>query len=124
MPSIAQTAEPFASGANTRGLIDDCLARIKDPAGEGGRVFLKVYGETALAAADHYDCIRAHGAAPSPFAGIPVSIKDLFDVAGDVTTAGSVVLRDAAPAARGAPAVARPRPGRVSPAPRRHARRL
>ena len=30
--------------------------------------------------------------------GLPVSIKDLFDVAGDITTAGSVVLRDAAPA--------------------------
>src|SRR5262249_25848531 len=124
MPSIAETAAAFASGAKTRGLIEDCLARIKDPAGAGGRVFRKVYGEPALAAADHSDCIRAHGAAPSPFAGIPVSIKDLFDVAGDVTTAGSVVLRDAAPAARDAPAVARLRPGRVSPAPRRHARRL
>ena len=54
-----------------------------------------------------YDRLRARGAAPSPFAGIPVSIKDLFDVAGDVTTAGSVVLRDAAPAARDAPCVAR-----------------
>ena len=50
---------------------------------------------------------RAHGAAPSPFAGIPVSIKDLFDIAGDVTTAGSVALRDAKAAERDAPAVAR-----------------
>ena len=68
------------------------------PAGEGRRAFLKVHAEDALAAADYYDRLRARGAAPSPFAGIPVSIKDLFDIAGDVTTAGSIVLRDAAPA--------------------------
>ena len=51
-----------------------------------------------------YDRLRARGAAPSPFAGIPVSIKDLFDIAGDVTTAGSIALRDAEPARRDAPA--------------------
>jgi aspartyl-tRNA(Asn)/glutamyl-tRNA(Gln) amidotransferase subunit A len=83
------------------------LARIDDPSGEGSRVFLKVNAAGALAAADYYDHLRSHGAAPSPFAGIPVSIKDLFDVAGEVTTAGSVVLRDAAAAARDAPCVAR-----------------
>src|SRR5262249_57867217 len=51
--------------------------------------------------------LRKEARAPSPFAGIPVSIKDLFDIAGDVTTAGSVALRDHAPAMRDAPAVAR-----------------
>src|SRR5216684_3299039 len=107
MRSIAGTAAGFTSGARSRALVEDCLARIKDPAGEGRRVFLKVHAEAALAAADYCDRLRARGAAPSPFAGIPVSIKDLFDVAGDVTTAGSVVLRDAPPAARDAPAVAR-----------------
>src|SRR5712691_6678928 len=107
MRSIAGTAAGFTSGARSRALVEDCLARIKDPAGEGGRVFLKVHAEAALAAADYYDRLRARGAAPSPFAGIPVSIKDLFDVAGDVTTAGSVVLRDAPPAKYDAPAVAR-----------------
>src|SRR5216683_2197645 len=107
MRSIAGTAAGFTSGARSRALVEDCLARIKDPAGEGRRVFLKVHAEAALAAADYCDRLRARGAAPSPFAGIPVSIKDLFDVAGDVTTAGSVVLRDVPPAARDAPAVAR-----------------
>src|SRR5262249_27197304 len=51
--------------------------------------------------------LRKEARAPSPFAGIPVSIKDLFDIAGDVTTAGSVALRDHAPAKADAPAVAR-----------------
>lgn len=42
-----------------------------------------------------------------PLAGIPVSIKDLFDVAGEVTSAGSTILAAAPPAARDCPAVAR-----------------
>ena len=92
---IGDIAAQLADGAKSRALVEECLARIDDPAGEGGRVFLKVHAEPALAAADFYDRLRARGDAPSPFAGIPVSIKDLFDIAGDVTTAGSVVLRDA-----------------------------
>jgi aspartyl-tRNA(Asn)/glutamyl-tRNA(Gln) amidotransferase subunit A len=42
-----------------------------------------------------------------PLAGIPVSVKDLFDVAGQVTAAGSKVLAQAAPAEADCPAVAR-----------------
>src|SRR5258707_9596118 len=108
MPSLAQDKAELAGGGKSRGLVEQCLARISDQSGEGGRVFLKVHAADALAAADFYDRVRADGAAPSPFAGIPVSIKDLFDIAGDVTTAGSV----AAPGGKGAggagPARARP----------------
>jgi Asp-tRNA(Asn)/Glu-tRNA(Gln) amidotransferase A subunit family amidase len=51
---------------------------------------------------------EARQAAPTtPLAGLAVSVKDLFDVAGEVTRAGSVVLDDAAPARADAPAVAR-----------------
>src|SRR5262249_40517172 len=107
MRSIAKATAAFAAGVRSRGLVEECLARIRDPAGEGGRAFLKVHADDALAAADAYDRLRARGAAPSPFAGIPVSIKDLFDIAGDVPTAGSVALKDAAPATSDAPAVAR-----------------
>lgn len=42
-----------------------------------------------------------------PLGGIPVSIKDLFDVAGQTTSAGSIVLAQAAPARSDCPAVAR-----------------
>src|SRR5256886_17603301 len=107
MPSLAQVKADLAGGGKSRGRVEQCLARIADQSGEGGRVFLKVHAADALAAADFYDRRRAHGAAPSPFAGIPVSIKDLFDIAGDVTTAGSVALRDAKAAEHDAPAVAR-----------------
>src|SRR5947209_7127231 len=107
MQSIAQAAAALNTGAKSRGLTEECLARIENKAGEGQRTFLKVHAEAALAAADFHDRMRASGAAVSRFAGIPISIKDLFDIAGDVTTAGTMVLRDAAPAAADAPAVAR-----------------
>jgi aspartyl-tRNA(Asn)/glutamyl-tRNA(Gln) amidotransferase subunit A len=52
--------------------------------------------------------LSAGGAAgPRALEGITISIKDLFDVAGEVTTAGSTVLRSRAPATADAPAVAR-----------------
>jgi aspartyl-tRNA(Asn)/glutamyl-tRNA(Gln) amidotransferase subunit A len=107
MQTLAQLATALAAGRKSRGLVEDCLARIDEPAGEGRRVYLKVHAEAALAAADFHDRMRARGVAPSPFAGIPISIKDLFDIAGDVTTAGSAILRGAPPAKGDAPAVAR-----------------
>jgi aspartyl-tRNA(Asn)/glutamyl-tRNA(Gln) amidotransferase subunit A len=107
MRSLAQAKSDLARGSKSRSLVEQCLGRIADQSGEGRRAFLKVHAEDALAAADFYDRLRAGGTTPSPFAGIPVSIKDLFDIAGDVTTAGSVVLKDASPATHDAPAVAR-----------------
>jgi aspartyl-tRNA(Asn)/glutamyl-tRNA(Gln) amidotransferase subunit A len=107
MRSLAQVKADFARGGKSRGLVEQCLARITDKSGEGSRTFLKIHAEPALAAADFYDRVRARGGASSPFAGVPVSVKDLFDIAGDVTTAGSVVLKDASPAETDAPAVAR-----------------
>lgn len=91
---------------SSRELVEQALAKISDPAGEGARAFIKVDAEGARAAADYQDLLRRGGRAPSPFAGIPISVKDLFDLAGDVTTAGSKVLKDAAPAVADASAVA------------------
>src|SRR5262249_51926121 len=80
----------------------------------------KVYGEAARTTAAAYDALRRRGATPSPYAGIPISIKDLFDVAGDVTTAGSMALRQAPPAPRDAVAVARLRSAGFIPIGRTH----
>src|SRR5215469_1033694 len=107
MRTLNQIAARLEAGEPTLTLIDQCLDRIKDPAGEGGRTFLKVYGERARMTAEAFDALRRHGGAPSRFAGIPISIKDLFDVAGDITTAGSMALRQAPPAARDAAAITR-----------------
>jgi aspartyl-tRNA(Asn)/glutamyl-tRNA(Gln) amidotransferase subunit A len=109
MRILAQLADDLATFRTTsRTVVEECLARIQDPAGEGVRAFLKVHSESARQAADHFDELRRKGAPlPSPFAGIPVSIKDLFDIAGDVTTAGSKILRTAPPAQEDAVSVAR-----------------
>lgn len=107
-PTLESLAADLAAGRTTsRALTESCLARIEDPAGEGSRAFIAVDAQAALAAAEGQDALRRAGAAPTPFAGIPVSVKDLFDIAGQVTRAGSTVLADQPPAARDAPAVAR-----------------
>lgn len=106
--TLAQLATRLgAQHITSRQLVTQCLERISAQTGEGARVFLKVYGEQALATADFYDRMRQQGAHLNPFAGIPVSIKDLFDVAGDTTLAGSTVLKAAPAAERDARAVAR-----------------
>src|SRR5215472_17088526 len=107
MRTLNQIAARLEAWEPSRALVDRCLHGIAEASGEGQRTYLKVYGEAARASADAYDAQRRSGATPSRFAGIPVSIKDLFDVAGDVTTAGSMALRHAPPAARDAAAVAR-----------------
>lgn len=108
MPTLANLASALAKGSKTsRDLVEECVTQIADPNGEGSRAFLKVHAAQARAAAEFYDRSRQRGAAATPFAGIPVSIKDLFDIAGDITLAGSIALRDAMPATRDAPAVAR-----------------
>lgn len=101
------SADLAALRTSSRELVTACLERISAADGEGARVFLKVYGEQALSTAEFHDRMRQQGARLSRFAGIPISIKDLFDVAGDTTLAGSVVLKGAAPAERDALAVAR-----------------
>jgi aspartyl-tRNA(Asn)/glutamyl-tRNA(Gln) amidotransferase subunit A len=107
-PTLARLAADLVAGRTTSGtLVEEALARIADPAGEGSRVFVKVYADAARAAGDAQDRLRAAGYVSSPLAGIPVSIKDLFDVAGEVTLAGSKALDDAPPAAADAPIVAR-----------------
>jgi aspartyl-tRNA(Asn)/glutamyl-tRNA(Gln) amidotransferase subunit A len=83
-----------------RDRLEQALARIADPKGEGARVCLTVYGDTARAAADASDARAARGRSLGSLDGVIVSIKDLFDVAGEPTRAGSKILaEEAAPAA-------------------------
>jgi len=105
---LHELADDLASGRETaRGLAEKSLAAIAEPSGEGARAFIAVDRAGALAAADYIDGLRKAGRAPSRFAGIPISVKDLFDLAGQVTTAGSVVLKGEAPAAADAVVIAR-----------------
>jgi len=107
-PTIQQLAAELAAGRTTsRKLTEEAFARIEDAKGEGKRVFIKIYKAQALAAADASDLQRKAGLVPGPLAGIPVSIKNLCDVAGETTLAGSKALDDAPPAKADAPVVAR-----------------
>jgi len=109
-PSLPSLARDLADRRTTsRALVEDCLARIADTNGEGARVFISVDADGARKAADAQDLLRKAGAAPSPLAGIPVAVKDLADIKGQVTTAGSKALTDRAPATADAPVVARMR---------------
>jgi aspartyl-tRNA(Asn)/glutamyl-tRNA(Gln) amidotransferase subunit A len=108
LPTLNTLADDLESGrCSARGLVEACLARITDAAGEGARTFVHIDTEAALAAAEAMDRLRAAKAAPSRFAGIPISIKDLFDIRGQVTRAGSRALDDSPPADMDAPVVAR-----------------
>src|SRR5438552_14307991 len=107
-PTLASLADDLAAGrTSARKLVDACLANIADPNGEGIRAFIHVDAEAAIEAAEAMDRLREVKAAPSPFAGIPISIKDLFDIKGQVTRAGSRALDDSAPAETDATVVAR-----------------
>jgi aspartyl-tRNA(Asn)/glutamyl-tRNA(Gln) amidotransferase subunit A len=91
-----------------RDRLEQALARIADPQGEGARTCLTVYTAPARAAADAADARAAHGISLGPLDGLIVSIKDLFDVAGEPTRAGSKVLaEEAKPATADAPVVRR-----------------
>src|SRR3977135_490120 len=98
-PTLAALAEDLASGrSSARKLVDQCLDRIDDASGEGARTFIHVDAEAAIEAAEAMDRLREVKAAPSAYAGIPVSIKDLFDIKGQVTRAGSRALAETPPA--------------------------
>ena len=92
---------------SSRQLVEESLAAIADPAGEGSRAFLAVHAQQALAAADRIDARRRDGAQLPILAGIPISIKDLFDEAGTSTLGGSRALIGTAPAARDSTVVER-----------------
>ena len=107
-PTLTSLAADLESGrTNARKLVDECLDKIADKSGEGARAFVHVDVEAAIEAAKAMDRLREVRAAPSPFAGIPISIKDLFDIKGQVTRAGSRALDDSPPAEADAPVVSR-----------------
>eukprot|EP00967_Tisochrysis_lutea_P043235 scaffold52206_cov27-Tisochrysis_lutea.AAC.1 len=101
------SAELAAGRTTSRRLVDLALSRIAEPTGEGSRAFMKVYREAAMAEAEASDRLRALGVVRSPIEGIPISVKDLFDISGDVTRAGSLALASNPPATADATAVAR-----------------
>src|SRR4051794_13620170 len=93
--------------ASARDRLEQALANIAEPKGEGARACLTVYADAARAAADAADARAKVGISLGSLDGTVVSIKDLFDIAGEPTRAGSRILANAAPAKADAPVVRR-----------------
>ena len=106
--TLSELAHRLKTGEVTsRQLVEEALAAIKDPRGEGARVFLTIHESEALAAADRADAQQRNGLRGGVLSGIPISIKDLFDEAGVVTLAASKALIGAPPARRDSTVVQR-----------------
>ncbi|MDN2716844.1 amidase [Janthinobacterium sp. SUN120] len=106
--TIRDLAADLAAGRITSvELTQRMLARAEAHRAQGGHAYVSLDGEQALAEARASDAARAAGWVPSPLAGVPLSIKDLFDVRGQVSSAASLALADAPPAVVDAGAVAR-----------------
>lgn len=104
MLTIDGVRERVAAGQTYEAITTEVLERAEsDPA--AAHVFTATYPEAALAAARAADAAGRY--APLPLGGMPVTVKDLFDVAGDTTLSGSVARRVVPPAKADAPVVAR-----------------
>jgi len=106
LPPIAALRAQCAAGTLSREeLVARALAGARAPA--AAHVFVRLHEAAARETARHADALARAGVALPVLAGLPVSVKDLFDVAGEPTPAASLLLADAPPAAADAPAVAR-----------------
>ena len=105
-PDITSTRVQLASGhRHAADLLADCAAAAGSA--DNRHTFLQTHFGQAAAAAAAVDSALAAGAPLPALAGLSVSVKDLFDVQGQVTTAGSTVLTDHPAAAKDCLAVAR-----------------
>jgi len=106
LPDIASLHAAFRAGTSSRAdLIAEAAARAAGPAAQA--VYLHTTFDAATQVARAADAADRAGKPLHPLAGLPVSIKDLYDVAGEVTRAGSTARQDAAPASADATVVAR-----------------
>jgi len=98
--SAATIAASVATGATTaRAIVAEALDRI-ERVNPRVNAFTDILGARALMTAEALDARRARGETPGPLAGVPFAVKNLFDVAGIPTRAGSKINRERAPAKR------------------------
>jgi AtzE family amidohydrolase len=105
--SAGEIADAVRTGkASAAAVLEATLAniRMRDPA---LNAFTAVTDERARTKANAIDRNRAHGHTLGPLAGVPFAVKNLFDVAGLPTLAGSKINRELPPAARDATLIER-----------------
>jgi len=107
MKQVIEIAEAVRAGRiSARHIVEDCLAALE--ADRNSLVAItRLLADRARAEAARVDAIIAAAKDPGPLAGVPYGVKDLFDVAGLPTTAGSSLYADAMPAATDAEAIRR-----------------
>jgi len=107
MMGVRETAAAVREGRiSARVLVEECLCALVQ-ADRRLVAVTRLLHHRARAEADAVDAMVAAGRDPGPLAGVPYGVKDLFDLAGLPTTAGSSLYADAAPAGADAQAVAR-----------------
>lgn len=99
--AVAIPAEVRSGRVRAREVVAGALDRIAKRNAEIN-AFTAVMAEAALAEAERIDAAVAAGQDPGPLAGVPFGVKNLFDVAGLTTLAGSKINRERPPAARDA----------------------
>lgn len=101
LPDRQQTRQviivPHPTTISARDRLEQILSRLNDRRSEE-KTFTRLYVESARREADASDRRRQTGAGLGPLDGKIVSIKDLFDVAGEPTLAGSIIRRNSPPA--------------------------
>ncbi len=105
LPPIAELQRSLGTEGSHRALIERVLAHAALPA--AAHVFTTLLADGARAAADAADARLARGETPLPLDGLPITVKDLYDIAGRTTMAGSVLRAGAPVAPQDAAAVAR-----------------
>ncbi|HEY9736394.1 MAG TPA: amidase family protein, partial [Trichocoleus sp.] len=106
-PDAASLTRAIRQGETTaRAVVEDTLAQIKARDGVLN-CFTEVTAEAAIKQATQVDNAIASGKDPGPLAGVPFAVKNLFDVEGVVTLAGSKINRENSPATQDATLVAR-----------------
>jgi len=105
LPPVQDLQASLTRPGSHQALLERVLSEAAAPA--AAHVFTALFAEEALAAARAADEQLARGEPLPPLAGLPVSVKDLYDVAGRTTLVGSVLRRGAPPALRDAAAVTR-----------------
>ena len=105
LPTLRELRSSLAQPGSHAALIDEVLDRAAAPA--AAHVYTAVYADEARAAARAADARLAAGQPLSVLAGLPISVKDLYDIAGRTTLAGSVLRAGAPEATQDAAAVAR-----------------
>ncbi|MDX1802397.1 MAG: amidase family protein, partial [Marinobacter sp.] len=89
-PTLQTLLDGLENGRwHATGLLEDCLTRINDQDDPAARIYTRHFDRTARAEAAAVDQLRAAGVPAGALAGVPIALKALFDVAGEITHAGS-----------------------------------